>query len=88
MNETRKALNLIGLAQRAGKAVSGGFSVEKAVKEGRAALVIIAEDASDNTKKEVSEHVYVLPPVIEFSCKDELGQLDRTLREIEPGNHG
>ena len=74
MNETRKALNLIGLAQRAGKAVSGGFSVEKAVKEGRAVLLIIAEDASDNTKKRFyNMGTFYQVPVIEFSCKDGLG---------------
>lgn len=36
---------------KAGKIVSGEFSVEKAVKEGQGFLVIIADDASDNTKK-------------------------------------
>ncbi len=36
---------------KAGQLVSGEFSVEKAVKEGRGHLVIIAGDASDNTKK-------------------------------------
>ena len=40
-----KVLNLIGLAQKAGKVVSGEFMTEKAVKTGEAALVILAEDA-------------------------------------------
>lgn len=52
-----KALSLISLATKAGKTVSGEFSTEKETKSGRAELVIVAEDASDNTKKEVSEHV-------------------------------
>lgn len=46
---------LLGLAAKAGKIVSGEFSVEKAVREGRAFLVIVAEDASDNTKKHFSD---------------------------------
>ncbi len=46
-----KVLSYIGLATKAGKLVSGEFMTEKAVKEGRAALVIVAQDASDNTKK-------------------------------------
>lgn len=46
-----KSLNMIGLCQKAGKIAAGEFSVEKAVKEGKAFLVIIADDASDNTKK-------------------------------------
>lgn len=50
MNQT-KVLSYIGLATKAGKIASGEFSTEKAVKEGNACLVIVAEDASDNTKK-------------------------------------
>jgi len=44
-------LNMLGLARRAGQVVSGEFSTEKAVKTGKARLVIVASDASDNTKK-------------------------------------
>ena len=39
-----KALAMIGLAQKAGKIVSGEFATEKAVKTGKAALVIVAGD--------------------------------------------
>ena len=46
-----KILSYLGLATRAHKLVSGEFMTEKAVKEGKAELVIVAEDASDNTKK-------------------------------------
>ena len=46
-----KVLSYIGLATKAGKVVSGEFSTEKAVKEKKARLVIVAMDASDNTKK-------------------------------------
>lgn len=46
-----KVLSLIGLARRAGKVVSGEFSTENAVKDGKAFLVITASDASPNTKK-------------------------------------
>lgn len=45
-----KALNMIGLAVRAGKAKTGGALCENAVKSGKAFLLIIAEDASNNTK--------------------------------------
>ena len=44
-------LSLLGLARRAGSVVSGEFAAEKAVKQGKAHLVIVAEDASSNTKK-------------------------------------
>ncbi len=42
---------MIGMATKAGKTASGEFMVEKAVKKGDAFLVVVAEDASDNTKK-------------------------------------
>lgn len=50
MSQT-KTLSLISLATKAGKTASGEFCTEKEVKTGRAALVIVAGDASDNTKK-------------------------------------
>ena len=46
-----KVLSLAGLAARAGKVESGEFAVEKAIKTGKAYLVIAAEDASFNTEK-------------------------------------
>lgn len=50
MNEN-KIYGYLGLAARGRKLVSGEFMTEKAVKEGSARLVILAENASDNTKK-------------------------------------
>ncbi len=46
-----KALSLIGLATKAGKTVSGEFMTEREAKARRAYLVIVAGDASENTKK-------------------------------------
>ncbi len=46
-----KAYGMIGMAMKAGKVVSGEFATEKAVKAGKAALVIVSETASENTKK-------------------------------------
>ena len=46
-----KVLGLLGLAEKAGKVRSGEFSTEKAVKSGKAGLVIVSEESSDNTKK-------------------------------------
>ena len=44
------ALRMLGLAAKAGKVASGEFMTENSVKTGMAALVIVATDASDNTK--------------------------------------
>lgn len=46
-----KILSMLGLATRAAKVASGEFMTEKAVKSGAARLVIVGNDASDNTKK-------------------------------------
>ncbi len=73
MNE-KKAQNLLGLAQKAGKIASGEFSTEKAVKGGIAFLVIISADASGNTKKKfhnMCEFYHV--PAVEHFGKDMLG---------------
>ena len=46
-----KVLALLGLAMRGRNLVAGEFQTENAVKDGSAMLVIVAEDASENTKK-------------------------------------
>ena len=51
MDNRQKVINLIGLATKAGKTVSGEFSTEKAVKSKKAYLVMVSKEASDNTKK-------------------------------------
>ncbi len=53
-NGKNKVLSLLGLATRSRNVVSGGFATEQAIKSGKAYFVIIAEDASDNTKKKFS----------------------------------
>ena len=50
MNNDR-ILSFISLARKAGKIKSGEFSTEEAVRQGKAYLVIVASDASDNTRK-------------------------------------
>ena len=46
-----KTLSMLSIAAKAGKVASGGFLVEKSLQEYKAKVVLIAEDASDNTKK-------------------------------------
>ncbi len=69
-----KILSLLSLAQKAGKITSGEFSTEKSVKSGKAFLVIVADDASDNTKKKFSNMCeYYEVPIYFFSDKENLG---------------
>lgn len=44
-----KALSMLGLAERAGRIRSGSFQTEEAIRSGKARLVILAEDAGENT---------------------------------------
>jgi len=46
-----KLASLLGLAQKARKIVSGEFAVEQAVRSKKAKLLLIAADASENSKK-------------------------------------
>jgi ribosomal protein L7Ae-like RNA K-turn-binding protein len=72
--EEKKVFNLFGIATKSRKLVSGEFSTEKAVKEKKAALVIVAEDASDNTKKMFTNMcTYYNVPIYFFGIKDDLG---------------
>ncbi|MDO4269132.1 MAG: ribosomal L7Ae/L30e/S12e/Gadd45 family protein [Eubacteriales bacterium] len=74
MDNRQKILNLVGLATKAGKTASGEFSTEKAVKTGKASLVIVSEEASDNTKKMFTNMcTYYKVPICCFGGKDELG---------------
>lgn len=51
MTPQQQAANLLGLARRAGKLTMGEGFVLSAIRDGSAKLVIVASDASDNTKK-------------------------------------
>lgn len=69
-----KIYSLLGIAMRGRNVVSGEFQTESAVKDGSARFVIIAEDASDNTRKLFSNKCssYQVPFVI-YGTKEELG---------------
>ena len=69
-----KVLSLIGLATNAGQTASGEFMTEREVKTGRAALVIVAGDSSDNTKKKFRDMCeFYKVPIYFYGDKDTLG---------------
>ena len=72
--EPDRVLSMIGLAMKAGKLVSGEYMTEKTVKTGKAYLVIIAEDASANTKKDFSDSCsYYQVPIVIYGTKEDSG---------------
>ena len=67
MDDRQKVLNLIGLATKAGKTASGEFMTEKF-------LVIVSEEASDNTRKMFTNMcTYYEVPIYFFGKKSEIG---------------
>lgn len=69
-----KIESLLGLCTRAGKLASGEFAAEGAVKDGSACLVIVATDASANTKKLFKDKCsFYQVPCFEYGTKESLG---------------
>ncbi len=70
-----KVLGMIGLARRAGRIECGGEQTIAAVRTGKAKLVVIADDISQNSRKAITDccrHYGV--KYITYSVKDELGK--------------
>lgn len=66
---------MIGLATKAGKTASGEFCTEREIRSGRAKLVLVARDASDNTVKKfrnMCAHYGV--PIRSYGCRELLGR--------------
>ena len=75
MIKSKKVLGTLGLAMKAGEVASGEFLTEKAIRDGEAYLVIVAEDASANTKKKFSDSCkFYQVAYAEFGDKDTLGK--------------
>ena len=70
-----KIYSLLGIAMRGRNLVSGEFQTLEAIKKGSAMLVIIAEDASDNTKKLFFDKcLFYQVPVFQYGTREELGK--------------
>ena len=69
-----KVLSLVSLACKAGACVSGGFLTEQEVRADRAKLVMVAVDASENTKKRFRDQCrFRGVPFLLYGKKEELG---------------
>lgn len=64
-----KLANLLGLAQRAGRIISGEELVIKAIQEGKVHLIFLAEDAGLNLTKKITDksHYYKIEVSTVFS---------------------
>ena len=72
--DSNKIYSLLGLCMRAGKLKSGEFATLEAVRKHTAEMVIVSEDASDNTKKQFNDKCsYYKVPIVIFGNKEALG---------------
>lgn len=71
-----KIKNLLSMAQRAGKLVSGDFIVEREVKRNNVLVLFMATDVAMNNKKKYEElsNAHNIPLISIFD-KEELGQI-------------
>lgn len=67
--------SFLGLATKAGKLLSGEDTCERMLKLGKVYLVIVAEDASDNTRKKFENMCdYRKVDIMYFGKKEMLGK--------------
>ena len=72
--DNKKIFSLLGLAARGRRVVSGEFMTERAVKNGSAHLVLVSEEASDNTRKMFANMCsFDEGPCFLFGSKEQLG---------------
>ena len=79
-----KVLSTLSMAMKAGKLVSGETAVMNAVRSMTAALVIIAGDASDGTKKKFTDKTsYYEVPCRIYGTKDMLAHsIGKDMRSV------
>ncbi len=67
-------MSALSLAAKAGKIKSGEFQTEAAIRDGSALLVLVASDASENTKKKFRDAcAFVKVPIVEYGDREALG---------------
>ena len=73
MGVPNKIYSLLGIAMKSGNVVSGEYQTLEAVKKRTANLVLVSEDASDNTKKLFTDKKTIKVSII-FMMSDSHGQ--------------
>jgi ribosomal protein L7Ae-like RNA K-turn-binding protein len=68
-------LSLLGIAQAAGRLVSGDAACEEALERNRVYLLVLANDASDNVKRRfLTRAARRGVPFVQMATKDTLGK--------------
>lgn len=81
---TNSVYSFLGLATKAGKVVSGEDTCERAAKSNKANLLIVASDASDNTRKKFYDICkYRNINIRVFGKKEQLGKyIGKDIRSV------
>ncbi len=75
MNEEQKIYQLLGIATRARKIITGEDLTVREIQSGKASLVIVTNDASDNTMKKITDKCKFFNVELHvFGSRDDLGQ--------------
>lgn len=70
-----KVLSLLGIAMKGKNLVSGEYQTMEAVRTGTAWLVLVAKDASENTKKLFHDKCsFYEVTIMEYGSKEDLGR--------------
>ena len=70
-----RVLSMLGLAARGRNVISGELQTLNAIKDGSAMLVIVAEDASENTRKLFSDKCsFYEVPLRMYGSREALGR--------------
>lgn len=91
MDTVNKIHSLLGLATRGRNLTSGESQVLDAIRSGEALLVIVSEDASDNTKKLFTDKCsYYEVPLKIWGTREGIGhaigkELRASVAVLEPG---
>lgn len=72
MNSEEKQLQLLGLALRASQLITGEEMTIRSIQKNEAKLVLVASDASDNTKKKMMNkcQFYKIPIFFEHTSEE------------------
>lgn len=74
MNNSNKIYQLLGMAARARKIITGEELTIREIRSGNAHLVIVSEDASNNTKKKLTDKCKTYNvEKHEFGSREDLG---------------
>lgn len=70
-----KLLQMLGLAMRAGKVISGEEQVLHTIKSRKAKSILLSQDAGENTKKKIVDkcNTYHVP-IFRYGTREELGK--------------